>query len=421
LNRTLAREIVDDLRVSGLPKAKAARATGFSRHDWEQAIGWLDQSGLALLYWNCLTALGAEDTVPPEIRQALTRSLVDHLHRVVAMTAEFNAINQCFEKAAIPYAVLKGFAVIPDYCPDVALRMAYDYDYLVASQNVERAEQALAAAGYVRKKERVNHPLVYFHATRPTRSPIGREDLYSSSFPRTIELHHYLWESQGLGISVELPQDMLDSARVRSGQGLRFSVLSQEDELIFQILHAFRHILYNWCRLCSLRDIAYFVENRSADTALWERFSKRIRGCKPLPEIAGVVLLLVASVFGASIPPRIRAETVDTLSGALVLWVERYGKQSALDNFSRNKFGLFLHREFVDDPAVWRRVRRKLLFPMQRPNRAAVAGTSRLSARLGASWKQTLYSGERLVHHLVAALRYGWESYRWQRLRAGGR
>jgi len=421
MNHRLAGEIVDFLRVSRAPEPdRLPRWKASGRRQWDRVLEWLDLSGLALLFWSRLEDAGAEGAVPGEVGEELARSLDDHRQRITSMTAEFNAINQCFERAGIRYAALKGFALIPDYCPDAALRSTYDHDYLVSPDNVDRAEQALAAAGWVRKQERVDHPLVYFHAASPVWSPIERDDLYSPSFPRTVELHHHLWES-GLGISVDLPEDMLASSRMRSGQGLRFSVLAEEDELLFQILHAFRHILYNWCRLCSLHDIAYFVETNSSDAARWERFAKRISGREPLAQIVGVVFLLATKLFGASIPSRIRAETVETLPGALTLWVERYGRHSALDNFSRNKFGLFLHREFVPDPTVWRQVRRKLLFPIQRPNQAAVAASQEISTRFRAAWKQTLYSVKRVGHHSKAALYYGWESYRWQRLRSGGR
>jgi hypothetical protein len=422
VNHALAGEIIDFLRVSGARDPHRPHEwKAFSRREWKQAVDWLDVSGLALLFWNRLRDLGAGNAVPTEVGEELARSLDLHRSRIAAMTAEFNAINQCFEKAGIRYATLKGFALIPGYCPDAVLRTTYDYDYLVSPLDVDRAGQALAAAGWVRKKERVDHPLVFFCSACPPQTPIARDDLYSPGFPRTIELHHHLWEGEGLGISVDVPHDTLGSARARSVQGLRFSALSEEDELIFQILHAFRHILYNWCRLCSLHDIAYFVEHHSNDEGFWGRFLKRIRTREPLPEITGVVLSLASRLFGASIPSYTRAETVETLRSVLVLWVERYGRQSALDNFSTNKFGLFLHREFVNDPVVWRRVRRKLLFPLQRPNQAVVARTNRLSARLGAAWKQTLYGGKRVRHHVMAALRYGWESHRWQRLRAGGR
>jgi hypothetical protein len=421
VNRALEWEIVNDLRVSSPRETNAARSTVFSKHDWEQALGWLDQSGLALLYWNRLTALDAQETVPLEIGEALAKNLVDHRQRVAEMAQEFDSINRSLEEAGVRYTVLKGFALVPDYCSDASLRTMYDYDYLVRPADVDRAGRALNAAGYAWRKGREEHPLVYIRASRPPRPAFSRDELYSAEFPRTIELHHSLWEIDPLKIPVSLPEGILDSAESRTWQGLRFPALSAEDGFIFQVLHAFRHILRNWCRLCLLHDLAYFLERHSSDSRFWGRFADRIRGREPLPEIVGVVVSLAARLFGAPIPADIRAETTAKLPSALALWVERYGPESALNNFLANKYSLFLHREFIKDQAVWRRVRRQLLFPLQRPNRAVEASSPRLADRVSASCRQTLYGGRRIVHHLLAALRYGWESYRWQRLRAGGR
>ena len=446
LPRALAREIIAALSVSSASdQAEASGAGGsrihssaaksvrhatyadysrwaaFGQRDWLRALDWLDQSGLALLFWDRLTGLGAEDSVPREIGQKLARNLAGHRLRIAAMAAEFDSINRRLESAGIEYAVLKGFALVPDYCPDAALRPTYDYDYLVRPAAVDRARQAFDAAGFVHRQGREKHPLVFIRPDRPPHQALCRDELYDASFPRIIELHHSLWEAEPLGIPVRLEDGVLDSVQSREWQGLRFGALSDEDALVFQVLHAFRHMLRNWCRLGLLRDMAYFLERRAADREFWERFAARINDRPPLPEMAGVVFSLSANLFGARVPEAIRAQTVDKLPGPLALWVERYGPDSALDNFLTNKFSLFLHREFVPDPSVWRAVRLRLLFPVQRPNKAVEARSPRLSSRLAAAAKQTLYGGRRVVHHLTAALRYGWESYRWQRLRTGGR
>ena len=423
MNRALAWKIVDCLRVSDPPLSGPAHtpcSTSIGRRDGEQTLDWLDSSGLALLYWNWLTGLHAAHTLPAAVGQALARNLADHRRRVADMAVEFDSINRSLEKAGIQYAVLKGFALIPDYCPDAALRTAYDYDYLVRPEQVERAGQALSDAGYVWRPGRETHPLVYVRAGQPPRHAAGRDDLYSADFPRTIELHHSLWEVAPVEISVSLPADILDSRRSRTWQGLQFWALSPEDALVFQVLHAFRHILRNWCRLCLFHDLAYFLAHSPSDAAFWERFGRRISGRAPLPEIAGVILSLAAKLFQARIPAPLRALTTDKLPAPLSLWVERYGPESAISNFLENKYSLFLHHEFIRDRTVWRDVRRKLLFPLQRPNRAVEASGPGRRARLAAAGRQTLYGGRRVIHHLVAALRYGWESYRWQRLRAGG-
>jgi hypothetical protein len=112
--------------------------------------------------------------------------------------------------------------------------------------------------------------------------------------------------------------------------------------------------------------------------------------------------------------------TTQRLPTPLALWVEHYGLASALKNFSENKFSLFLHREFIPDNASWREMRRIRLFPLQRPNLAAQASRPGSLTRLAASWRQGVYVAGRLAHHLMTAVQYGWESSRWQRLRASG-
>jgi hypothetical protein len=285
---------------------------------------------------------------------------------------------------------------------------------------LERAQQALRAAGYVRKKVREDDAFVYFHPARPPRTPESRDDLYSPSFHRTVELRDHVWNANQERVPFALPQGFLDRASPRTWGSLRFCSLSAEDLLLVQVLHAFRHILHNWCRLSWLLEIAYFLEQRSQDSAFWGQFCKRIQAHRPLPQIAGVVFSLAADLFGAAIPPSLSNATIQTLPTSLTLWVSRYGLNSALDNFSGNKFSLFLHREFIQDDAAWQELRRSRLFPLKWPNHAARACDPRFSSRLAVGWKQGLYVAHRLLHHLTAGARYGWESVRWERVRLRG-
>src|SRR2546426_4391090 len=68
-------------------------------------------------------------------------------------------------------------------------------------------------------------------------------------------------------------------------------------------------------------------------------------------------------------PPRSTLFPYTTLFRS-ALWIERYGRPSALANFRSNKYSLFLHREFVEDPAAWAGIRRQRLFPARRPHRS---------------------------------------------------
>jgi len=414
-----ARRIADALSVSGSPDVLVRNLSVFGQDDWKRAQDWLDQSGLALGFWDRVKRLGAEEAVPREIRARLERIFAEHRLRVAGMAEEFDSINRSFERAGIEYAVLKGFALTPEYAPDARLRTAYDYDYLLSPDSLEQAAQPLSMEGYVHRREDENHSLRYTRSAITPRLSPQSEALYSPALERAVELHTRLWDPELLMIPLPLPNDFLARRRLRHWQGLSFYSLAEEDELTFQVLHAFRHILTNWCRLSVFLEIARFLAGRASDSAFWGRFWERIRNAPPLPEMTGVVFSLAARLFGATLSAVIDTQIMQTLPHPLRLWVDRYGYDSALANLTENKYALFLHREFVPDEAAWQAMRRKRLLPLQRPNRAARASSSKLSARLAAGWKQAGYVVRRFAHHSLGDARYLWESRRWERLRNG--
>jgi hypothetical protein len=432
MNYELARAVVSCLRVSGSPRAHAERLSGFGLPGWKRTLRWLDEAGLALLLWRRLEELGITSALPAEICAALGRNLRDHQCRIAEMAGEFDAINGAFETAGVQYVALKGFALIPEYCPFASLRTTYDYDYLVHPDELERARRALEVAHYRLQTGNVGEPLVYFHEARPPHHPVSRDDLYSETFPRTVELHEQFWNPEELKIRLHFRGDFL--ARRQSRQltaeqlgiedprpsHLRFWALCEEDELLFQLLHAFRHVLQDWCRLASLLDIAWFVQRRSSDTGFWERFLERVRPCPRLCQIAGVVLSLSAQLFRPLLPEVVVAEITTGMRNSIALWIDRYGFESALANFSHDKFSLLLHREFIADVATWQTIERRRLFPLHRPNRAAAASTPTLQARVAASWKQSVYVARRLRHHVLGAAHYHLERRRWDRTFAKG-
>jgi hypothetical protein len=416
VNRVLAREIAGCLRVSGSPTEHLKNLASFSLSDWERAEEWLDHSGVALWFWDRLTKLGARDAVPPETAARMERILREHSIRVTCMAEEFDSINRSLANAGVQYAVLKGFALIPDYAPEARLRTAYDFDYLLPPDSMVRADQPLRSEGYIHRHEDEGHSLRYTRSAGTPR-PFPRDYLYSAALARAVELHTRLWDLEPLMIPLPLPEDFLARKRLRKWQGLSFYSLAEDDELMFQVLHAFRHVLRNWCRLCTFYEIALFLARRSSDSAFWQSFWQRIRNIPLLPEMAGVVFSLAARLFGAQAPSLIDVEILRPMRYPLLLWVRRYGCDSALANLADNKYALFLHHEFVPDEATWAGVLRWRLLPIQRPNRAARASSPKVTARLAAGWSQATYVARRLSHHSLGALRYMWESRQWERIR----
>jgi len=409
--------MVNCLAANGAATNDLARLRHWTRRDWQGALRWLHTSGLALYFRHRLGELGAEAVLPSEVRVGLLRNHTAHARRVAAMRNEFDQLNRCFAEAGVRFAALKGFSMIPDYCPDATLRTQYDFDYLVAPESEAQAVEALRAASYVGSSGEGAGRLVLFHSNRPPRIPAHDDELYSPDLPLRVEVHARLWEPGPGIIRVPALDDTLGRVQIREWQGLSFPALADEDALAFQVLHALRHIFENWCRLSILLEIATFLQRRSKDEAFWERFRRRAVSCAGLPAAAALVFSLSAGLFDARIPPSLSAWVEFNLSASLARWVERYGRDSALENFMGEKFSLFLQREFIPDASAWRNVRRRKLFPLHVPNRAAQATSPGWGPGLIAARKQAMHVVRRVRFHFISLLRYAWELPRWERLR----
>ena len=155
------------------------------------------------------------------------------------------------------------------------------------------AEEALLNLGYRRKIGKEGENTVVYRRPEPQiRFSQRWEGLYSPDLSRSVELHLTLWEETEEKIHLNLSNDFLERRVPREWGGLKFMALCDEDCLLFQILHAFKHILRNWCRLSIFLEIAEFVKQRSSDSEFWKSFGARIEALRWAPEASFVVLTL---------------------------------------------------------------------------------------------------------------------------------
>jgi Uncharacterised nucleotidyltransferase len=417
LNRLLRQAVVAELAATRRASFGFSFWHSFDESDWRSAIDWMDVSGLALYFWHKVKTVSAAEALPPYVRARLAGSYEKNRLRVESIRKEFATLNSLFDDAGVQFAVLKGLALAPDYCPDPFLRTQYDHDYLIHFHALPRAEAVLQRAGYRPKVSREGYHIAYFRPApgfASSRKPVG---LYSARLQRPVELHIRLWEQKEERIDIPLPDDFMSRRREHSGLDLVYPTLCDVDGLVFQALHAFRHILRNWCRLSVFLEISYFLQQRAKDFDFWERYEERVANLCWVPETSTVVFTLAQNLFGSSFPAELKAHVDPELSATLDKWVEHYGLPGALANFRNNKNSLFLHREFVKDRDSWAEIRRRRLFPFRWPHQLPYVlsnhGPSGSKRRL----TQYLHGLRRLKFHVFSAIAYAWEYPRWQFLR----
>ncbi len=413
MKQSLTHAILHQLNLSNSQPQDRSIWQTFNLKEWEQALNWMDTSGLALYFLNRVQAANAADLLPESVRTRLMRGHTENRARVSLMAEELRMLCQLLGGAGIDFLLLKGFALVPDYCPDPSLRSQYDHDLLIHPSSIEQAEEALLKAGYHRKQSDETYHLIYIQAPHEVPPHLGPLGIYSINLTRPVELHIRLWDPGEEKIDIKLPEDAFFRAAHRRLGELEYFALADENSLAFQALHAFRHILRSWCRLSTFLEIAQFLNNRRGDAFFWRSFADRISNQQWLPEICGIVFTLSASLFGAEIPEVIEPQTVSALSPRMRLWITRYGRQSALTNFHTDKYGLFLHREFVRAPSDWSEVRRRRLFPMHRPHRTPAVFHPGNSSSAKTFLLQCVHGIRRLKFHISSDFRYAWDVPRW--------
>ena len=417
MNRALIQCVVESLRVAGPPQGSLARLRRCGERDWQRILPWLDESGLGLYFLKRLSDMNSLDAVPAKIRAQLQRNLATNQRRLAVMKEEFDSLNRAFTAAGVDSVVLKGFALIPEFCPDAALRSQYDYDFLVHRESASAARHALEAHGYSLKtknpgfeKEDESH-----FTAKALAIPSSDQNFYSPNIARAVELHLGLWEPFRDKIKVGTPKDALNRKRLSNWERLRFPVLAEDDSLIFQVLHAFQHLLSFWCRPSCFLEIAHFLARRQGDKEFWERFRLRVDGHPHLPQMVGLVFSMAEILFHAPLPPAAAAWTTRTLPPTLSFWVKRHGREWALARFPGNKLSLFVHRAFIEDPEIWKEIERDRLFPFHRPAKVVEPRDPGHASRWRAKLDQSHYVLSRLRFHFGGLLSYLWELPEWKR------
>src|SRR5690242_6133305 len=143
MNPKVAREFVRTLEIGVNPDGIEERLSRIPKADWDAALSWLRRSGLALYWWARIKSCSLKGAVPESIGRKMEDDLSQNRVRLSAMTAELRSIIHLLQMDEIPYAVLKGFALSPEYCPDAALRSQYDFDFLVRSDSLRRLNSIL--------------------------------------------------------------------------------------------------------------------------------------------------------------------------------------------------------------------------------------------------------------------------------------
>jgi len=402
----LKRKLIDSI-VDFLAAPSAATAKDLDRHgriDWWRTYSWLDTSGVALYFAQAIKDIGATDVLPRSVHDRLEQNLADSRNASNVMFIEFCRINAAFGSTAAPYAVHKGFSLVPDYCPDPSLRTQVDFDFQVCPEHVTVFAEVLRSLGY--------HPITNSRGeerfeTIPGHIPHLR-DIYRPKTSFRTELHF----GQS---SAEDTSELLKHGRCRVKylNGASFPVLPQFDEFLDQTNHIIRHSGGGWIRTSCLLEMSYFIRKQREDSHFWANLKERCATDGTARYAVGLALGLMLATFPApDLAPA--GQFVEALSPEVQLWVRCCGRKFALAKFPGTKLHLLLDQATAKDLNEWRRSARRRLFPIKKPAQVGIAIDQSLAARVKAAYVQTRWEIGRVNFHVVQSCRLWCEYRKWR-------
>jgi hypothetical protein len=373
---------------------------------------WLDQSGLAFHFLDRLQREKALDLVSADLRQALEQRAHQNRVRMHAMLSEFSNLNKSFTNHGVRYSAMKGFTLVPEYCPDPFLRHQTDFDFLIAPESAKDASRALVSCGYELQESGDSGEMTF--GTPLLYVPSRHDNIYDVPRHRQVDLHTALWHEAHC-VSIGAPIDCLNRLRRKSLLGVSFPALAEDDMFLLHVFHIFQHLLASWIRLSWLFELDHFLGIHEQDAALWHSVLDRASGDVKLRRALGLVLRLTNQIFPRRLPPILEERFLVPLPRSPETWVRQFGVIWAISDLPGNKLTLFVHRDFVNDQDLWRKYLRSRIFPMHLQSSLSLGVHLSLKVRVKARVGRYVYALGRVISHVREMARLALGTIRWRR------
>ena len=417
MKSTPAEAVVGFLSFSSDRSTRLGVIEKFTRRQWEHILQWLDDAGLAFYFLQRLKDERASGSVPPSVFSRLERNFACNRLRIEEMARRFDAINLKLNDAGVLYTVVKGFSLVPQFCPCAAFRHQADLDYLVDEQSLPAACRVLTGIGYQSKVSCSSKEFIFVSSGE---TPSRREGQYSPHAPHAVELHTEIWDDDMHRVHGIPKLFSVKQARTKYWNGFAFPAQVDEDAFLLQVLHACHHLFTQWIRMSSLLEIGCFLHRRASDLELWSGIEQRAGDSKVLREFVVIVTEMAARLFAAPIPKVVQGWGGEIRPGPRT-WIDNYARDWALGGlpicefnlFPRSKLARFLHHQYRNASRAQE---------SQPHNRSSLSRLRRMALSIrdnpaliwNGAWLRQQHLIRRSVFYTLAELRYVAEIPRWR-------
>jgi hypothetical protein len=329
VTRPLKRAILNVFEEGTIADESFARLSVFGLHDWVRCYQWLDSSGLALYFLDRLKTLGIVSVLPPSVLTHLEKNQAANRERMASIFADFALINEGFQAKHISYFNTKGFALVPVSCPNPALRIQINLDFVMSANDAELCHDALADLGY--SLARYSQHVWEFATGRL--KPAYPMNFYEFPPLRAVKVY---------AVSPTKPShraayQQLVHKRVQSWNGCTFPVASNADAFINQSLHIFGRICSEWTRLSWLIEYKSCLNFWGEDDNFLQDVLQKAQNSPDRVLAIGIALALIKAILGAIIPSSLEEWTIRKLNASVRLWIQHYADEALMADYPGTK------------------------------------------------------------------------------------
>ncbi|HVY55720.1 MAG TPA: nucleotidyltransferase family protein, partial [Thermodesulfobacteriota bacterium] len=268
----------DTGRVKDLLKSGNTDPDEFSRFLWS--------SHIAGTMYSILSSSDMGALFPASLTERLKSSYLEQWAKNEKLLRETQRLRELFESGTVDVIFLKGAFLAARYYGDIDRRAISDIDLLIRKEGLRHADRILRGAGYLRKS----------HA-------------FPSEALAAVFTHHFEYGKNGIDLDLHWNLSthftfkidyirLWRESRLFSYRGRSYPVLSDEYELVFQILSIFKDIELGTIKLKSFVDV-YMIMRAAYGETRWPEFFER-RSSEGIFNISLNVLDLVFRLFELS-------------------------------------------------------------------------------------------------------------------------
>lgn len=278
------------------------------KSEWRELYSLIIQQNLVSILYPVINRLPKESQPEPALQENWKNNLLFFAGLQIRHMQQMKIILDQFDNAKVPVIVIKGPAIARFYeYPEC--RFMSDLDVLIEDKYMPLAQRSVEAMGYQFVVEEENHPM---------------HKAYFKDGQMLIELHYSLLEPGILGWRDmrkwyghiwENKEDIIF-------EGLNFSVMPKEDELINQVLHMATHMFHGGSSIRHLYDIALFI-NHCGQELDWNYVEDTMKDIRLL-QFGKIVYSTCHDYFGIHIPEHMKTAKGMTSEQFMERFVNEY-------------------------------------------------------------------------------------------------